>query len=63
MMAFSMPIESEVEIEPYEEIAGRLDYSTPRASRSGSLVCDRPIAAERLPPTTLNGPIISTSET
>jgi len=60
-MAFSRPIESEIKIEPYEDIVGRLDYSTPRASRSVSPVCD--IENEKIGPAILNGPINSTSRT
>jgi len=51
VMEYSWPIESSIEIEPYEEIVGRLDYSTLRASRSGSPVCD--IEEEQLDPPTL----------
>jgi len=59
-MEYSRPVESRVEIQPYEEIVGRLDYSTPQASRSDSPVCD--IEEERLDSTTLNGQLNSTSE-
>jgi len=54
-MKFSRPVESRREIEPYEEIVGCLDYSTPRASKSDSPVCD--IEKKSLDSTTLNGPI------
>jgi len=49
-----------VEVEPFEEIVGCLDYSTPLVSRSASPVCGMQV---RLSPVTLGGPINSTSET
>jgi len=47
-------------IHPRLHYRGPLDYSTPLVSRSASPVCG---LEERLSPTTLNKPIISTSET
>jgi len=54
------PEEFRIETEPYEEIVGRLDYSTLRASSSGSPVCNRD--EEEPNPTTLDAPILRTSE-
>jgi len=59
-MAYSKSLETAVEVEPYEENIGRLDYNTPVVSRSASLNFGM---VERLGPTTLSRPVISTSET
>lgn len=39
----------DVQIEDYEEIVGNLDYSTPTASRSASLIPDRDLSSFQEP--------------
>jgi len=58
--ASSKSSETVVDVEPHEEIAGRLDYSIPLASKSANPVCG---LKKKLNPATLNGPINSSSET
>ena len=58
-MEDSRSVETEVAVDPYEEIVGDLDYSTPVTSRSASPIRYK---EDRLTVATFQGPMTHSSE-